>query len=98
MKKLKILLRYWIALISLLGFLGGWITLAHAQKPIQPGVSNTSGAVTVPGLPTLQPLNMNGDASANNSNSADANNNGFNFQFSNSQPQYGFPVLRTRGS
>ena len=98
MKTFKTLLRYWIALVSLLGFLGGWITLAHAQKPIQPGSSNSFDALTLPSLPTLQPLNLNGDASANNSNSTDANNNGFSFQFSNPQPQFGFPMLRTRGS
>ena len=92
MKTFKTLLRYWIALVSLLGFLGGWITLAHAQKPIQPGASNTSGALTVPGVAPLQPLNLNGDASNG------ANNNNFSFQPSAPQPQFGFPMLRTRGS
>ncbi|MGC1378318.1 MAG: hypothetical protein WA821_18950 [Anaerolineales bacterium] len=96
MKTFKTLLRYWIALVSLIGFLGGWITLAHAPKPGQPGNSSAFGALTAPNLPALQPLNLNGDASAGNSAGADTNN--FNFQFSNPQPQFGFPVLRTRGS
>ena len=81
MKTLKTLLRYWIALISLLGFLGGWITLAHAQKPVQPGNSSTFGALNGPGVAPLQPLNLNGDASNG------ANNNNFSFQPSAPQPE-----------
>jgi hypothetical protein len=92
MKTFKTLLRYWIALVSLIGFLGGWITLAHAQKPVQPGNSSAFGALNGPGLTPLQPLNLNGDASNG------ANNNNFSFQPSAPQPQFGFPMLRTRGS
>ncbi len=33
MKKIKSLLRYWIAGVSIAGFLFGWITFAHSSKP-----------------------------------------------------------------
>jgi hypothetical protein len=105
MKTFKTILHYWIAVVSLLGFLGGWVTLAHARKPI----SNTSSYTTttniqaVPTLPPLQPLNLSGDAGAVNGNNSGSNNNSiFNFQVANPQPQpqpsFGFPVVSTRGS
>jgi len=98
MKPFKTALRYWIALVSLIGFLGGWATLAHARKPIQNSASSsTSGNVlAVPTLAPLQPLNLSG---AGGNTASGANNGTFNF-FSNQQPQpqYGFPVVSTRGS
>jgi hypothetical protein len=36
MKYLKISLRVWIAISSMIGFLVGWAMLAHAPKPVQP--------------------------------------------------------------
>ena len=99
MKKFKTALRYWIALISLMGFLGGWVTLAHARKPIQNSSTTTNANVlAVPTLAPLQPMNLNGAGGTTNSNSN--NNSIFNFQLSNSQPQpqSGFPVISTRGS
>jgi hypothetical protein len=53
MKLLKIGIRFWITLTSILSFLTGWVLLAHAPKPNQGGalLSNSSAAV-----PTLEPL------------------------------------------
>lgn len=33
MKQYKLLLRLWIGIASLAGFLGGWVMLAHSGKP-----------------------------------------------------------------
>jgi hypothetical protein len=54
MKLLKIGIRFWITLTSVLSFLTGWIMLAHAPKPNQAGFSSSN--VVAP-LPTLEPLN-----------------------------------------
>jgi hypothetical protein len=54
MKFLKIGIRFWITLTSVLSFLTGWVMLAHAPKPNQAGFSSSN--VVAP-LPTLQPLN-----------------------------------------
>jgi hypothetical protein len=57
MKPMRLALRVWIATASLIGFLGGWVLLAHAPKPA-PLVTNTptSAEVSLPPLPTLPPL------------------------------------------
>ncbi len=34
MKKIKVLLRYWIAAATVAGFLFGWITFAHSAKTV----------------------------------------------------------------
>jgi hypothetical protein len=54
MKFLKIGIRFWITITSVVSFLTGWVMLAHAPKPVQP--SSTSTDVATP-LPTLEPLN-----------------------------------------
>ena len=95
MKTLKTILHYWIALASIVGFLGGWVTLAHAGKPVQPNQQtaslSVSGLTAPQPLPTLAPLDMSG-------NSAAGNNNPF-FQILNQpQQQSNFPVLVTKGS
>ena len=96
MKPFKTALRYWIALVSLVGFLGGWVTLAHARKPIQnSSASANTNVLAVPTLAPLQPLGLNGSSGTTDSSS---NNSLFNFQVSNQQPQYNFPVITTRGS
>lgn len=90
MKLFRKILRFWIALASLLTFLGGWIILAHSPKPVQPQL------VTVQSLATLPPIQAYG---------SNVNNNGLGF-FSNNapanpqsnQPSAGMPTLRTRGS
>jgi len=54
MKFLKLGIRFWITITSVLSFLTGWILLAHAPKPMP----SSSGATTVATpLPTLEPLN-----------------------------------------
>jgi hypothetical protein len=97
MKTLKTILHYWIALVSITGFLGGWVVLAHSAKPVQPSQQTTS--LTVQGLqqpqalPTLAPLDMSG-----NSASASNNNSFFQILTQPQQQQSGFPVLVTKGS
>jgi len=61
MKVMRIALRVWIASTSLAGFLAGWGLLAHAPKPA-PLVTPAPAAaeVSLPPLPTLPPLNLNG--------------------------------------
>jgi hypothetical protein len=54
MKFLKIGIRFWITLTSVVSFLTGWIMLAHAPKPNQAGFPSSN--VVAP-LPTLEPLN-----------------------------------------
>ena len=93
MKIFRKLLRYWIAIASVLSFLGGWVILAHSPKPVQ------TQAVTVqsPALPALPPIQAYG---------SNVNNSGLGFFSNNSQaapqaaPQssLGMPMLRTRGS
>jgi hypothetical protein len=49
MKKIKTLLRYWIASASIMGFLFGWIMFAHSSKPVSlTGQTNqaSSSAIT----------------------------------------------------
>lgn len=53
MKILKIGIRFWITLTSVLSFLTGWVMLAHAPKPT-PAFSNSAN-ISAP-LPTLEPL------------------------------------------
>ncbi len=35
MKPMKIFLRYWFAITSVLSFAAGWVILAHSPKPVQ---------------------------------------------------------------
>ena len=64
MKLLKIGIRFWITLTSVLSFLTGWVMLAHAPKPNQ--ATFFSSNVAAP-LPTLEPLNpLSGSADDNN--------------------------------
>lgn len=85
MKFIKVSLRFWITLTSLMSFMIGWAMLAHSPKPLQ------DGAVHAAQLPALQPLDF-----GNNTN-----NNGSGFQIfqANSQPRSVFsPMFRTGGS
>ncbi|GAB4398108.1 MAG: hypothetical protein OHK0031_17870 [Anaerolineales bacterium] len=50
MKYIKIAVRVWIALTSVMSFLMGWAFLAHSPKPIQPQDLRAAP------LPALQPL------------------------------------------
>jgi hypothetical protein len=90
MKIFKKVLRYWIAIASVLSFLGGWVILAHSPKPVQSQPASVQ-SVALPNLPPIQAYGSN------------VNNNGLNF-FSNNnsqsspQPSTSVPMLRTRGS
>jgi hypothetical protein len=61
MKSLKLGLRVWIAITSLLSFLGGWMILSHSGKPASL-FTDTSASLPDPTvqsqvlLPTLQPI------------------------------------------
>jgi hypothetical protein len=62
MKSLKIGLRVWIAMTSLLSFLAGWGILSHSGKPVSlfadPGAASLPDPVVQSQvlLPTLEPL------------------------------------------
>jgi hypothetical protein len=87
MKIFRKVLRYWIAVASMVSFLGGWIILAHSPKPVQ--------AVTIQqaALPNLPPIQAFGSNVNNNGPSFFSNNAPANPQFNS-----GMPILRTRGS
>ena len=66
MKNFKTILHIMITVASLLGFLGGWATLAHSIKPTQ----TTSGqSQVIDPLPPLDPI----PAIGNSSNTTDSN-------------------------
>ena len=56
MKLLKIGIRFWITLTSVLSFLTGWVMLAHAPKPNQSNSASTNISATIPTLEPLPPL------------------------------------------
>jgi hypothetical protein len=63
MKPLKLSLRIWIALTSIVSFLGGWAMFSHAGKPAPlfsashtPVPASTGSAPATLPLPTLQPI------------------------------------------
>ena len=90
MKPFRKVLRYWFAFASVLSFLGGWIMLAHAPKPVQ--VTKVNSNASYSNLPPIQAFGNN------------VNNNGLNFFSTNNNAQAntqlnsGFPVLMTGGS
>ena len=65
MKIFKNILRWWLSLASIFGFLGGWIMLAHAPKPVSASqsVANNS-AIKLPALEPLPPLGSVNDSNA----------------------------------
>lgn len=65
MKNFKNYLHILLTFASLLGFLGGWATLAHSGKPLQPD-SKQSGALAP--LPALEPIPAIGSSSTNSNN------------------------------
>ena len=67
MKNFKTSLHVLLTFASLLGFLGGWATLAHSRKPIQPTDNSPQG---LDPLPALAPMPAIGTSSSSaNSNS-----------------------------
>jgi hypothetical protein len=89
MKSLKKFIRIWIAGASLVGFMGGWLLLAHAGKPA-PLQSQTPNSVTT--LPTLAPL------PSLDSQSFSSPSFGFQSLLAPQVSSRGFPRLRTSGS
>jgi hypothetical protein len=59
MKPLKLLIRAWIALTAMLGFLGGWAILAHAGKPAPVATPAASSLAPLPALPPIPSLGQN---------------------------------------
>jgi len=55
-KLLKIGIRFWITITSVLSFLIGWVMLAHAPKPAQTSAAWTNIAAPLPTLEPLRPL------------------------------------------
>jgi hypothetical protein len=65
MKLLKIGIRFWLTLTSVLSFLTGWVMLAHAPKPDQTGFSSSNVAAPLPTLEPLHPLSHSSDNDSN---------------------------------
>jgi hypothetical protein len=88
MKFFRKVLHYWIAFVSILSFLGGWIILAHSPKPVQ--AAPVQSPISLSNLPPIQAFGKN------------TNTNGLDFFTNNapanSVPNSAFPRLRTRGS
>lgn len=62
MKLIKLGLRVWITLASIISFLMGWVMLAHSPKPVQTGSTQTTTS-----LSPLQPLDFgSGDDDSQN--------------------------------
>lgn len=99
MKPLKLGLRVWFTITSLLSFLVGWMLLSHAGKPAplipsdSSSSSSTSSSVSVNNpLPTLVPLpSLNSLTSGSSSLQSLPS-------VSSSAPQSFFPSFRGRGS
>jgi hypothetical protein len=51
----RTLIKVWIAVVSLLSFMFGWIVLGHSGKPVSASASDQLPAQVQP-LPTLEPL------------------------------------------
>jgi hypothetical protein len=101
MKPLKLALRIWITITSLLSFLVGWALLSHAPKPAsifssQTTSSSVSAPAAVDPLPTLVPIPSldniltNPNTTVNIQPLPSFTNNTANNNF--------FPSFRTRGS
>ncbi len=89
MKTYKKILHLWIAFVSVLSFLVGWVMLAHSPKPIQPS-QNQNNLTSFAPLPTLAPIQAFG-----NNNAAGS---GLGFFAPNPQPMARSSFLRTGGS
>lgn len=87
MKLIKLGIRFWVTIVSVFSFLGGWILLVHAPKPFQGSSSQpSSGNVPLPTLAPLPPLSSQG---------FDPNQNSFQQQ---QQPLFNVqPQPRSRG-
>jgi hypothetical protein len=66
MKPFKNSLHIFITFVSVFAFLGGWATLAHSRKPIQPTQSQTN---QIEALPPLAPIPSFNSVTSNNDDS-----------------------------
>lgn len=81
MKLIKLGIRFWLTIVSVVSFVGGWIMLVHAPKPYQ-GSSQQTNLTPIPTLEPLQPL-------------SDFNTGGNDFQ--SQQPLFSVqPQMRSR--
>jgi hypothetical protein len=53
MKFIKNGLRTWVAVTSIVGFLGGWAVFAHAEKPVSSTAQQPAQQIEMAPLPTL---------------------------------------------
>ncbi len=71
MKPIKLGLRIWFVITSVISFLAGWVLLAHADKPAPLFPSNTSSNASsssqLAPLPTLPPIPSVNDLTAGSS-------------------------------
>jgi hypothetical protein len=91
MKTFKASLHILIASFSILAFLGGWATLAHSRKPIQPAQFQ---AQALQPLPALDPIPSFNSASVDNNN----NSGGLNSLITTRRSSGMSPMFMTRGS
>lgn len=56
MRLLKLGIRFWITVTSVVSFLTGWIMLAHAPKPAQASSASTNISAALPTPEPLRPL------------------------------------------
>ena len=61
MKLFRFGLRLWFTVVSVCSFLGGWIILAHAPKPVQAASEQSVVTTSLPTLAPLTPLSELGD-------------------------------------
>ncbi len=80
------LIKVWIALVSLLSFLFGWIVLGHSGKPVSASASDLPAQVQP--LPTLEPLPTFDPNSSSLQSLPQQSQQNFSF----------FPAFRSRGS
>jgi hypothetical protein len=87
-------LRIWITVTSVMGFLAGWIMLAHAPKPKQASANTVSTqavpTVALPPIPSIDDLQLQGPNQFSQQPPV--------IQIAPHAPSSFFPVLRTGGS
>jgi hypothetical protein len=64
MKNFKNSLHILLTFVSLLGFLGGWATLAHSRKPVQTVSDQPQALAPLAPLPALDSNNSNAPSSS----------------------------------
>ena len=104
MKPLKLALRIWITITSLLSFLAGWALLSHAPKPASIFSSQTTTSsssapdpINVVPLPTLAPI-PSLDSIITNPDTAVNLQPLPSFSSNNTVSNNFVPTFRTRGS